>query len=220
MVTYLDVASKICHITRQPFNYELALRIVDSFKSMAANYIRRQASTYGVQSRFILSYIEELQPLVELYDNDTKEIPNYVKRAVVTKNLVFPSVNLPMATPFTAIKTLDGVTIPFKSNKYSAIGRHHGYYPKLSYSLYNGRIIIFSTYDNSEPSIGNIEIYSVFEDPAELLNRNSRTTDPLEVVIPIPIDYIEAITADLLKIEFGITPEDKSITEKPNTPQR
>ena len=216
MVTYFDVASSIMHITNRPFDLQLAIRITDSFKAIAANYIRRQCSTTGIKAWMKLSYFEDLMPSNKVI-LELENLPNYIKKSKITKNLVYPSVNIQMADPFITISSKDDIIIAYQESLTSHLGLHHKFYAKFNYTIYNGRIVVFSKLSDGEPALDSIKITSIFEDPAELLNRNSQTEDPLEVVIPIPIDYIEAIKAEILKVEFGILPKEDDLTLTPST---
>lgn len=215
MVTYLQVTSKILSIINKPFNLEVAARIVDSFKSLSAVYLRRQVATYGIDSKFKLTYeIELITPTIPL--NQT-----WLGKPKVSSNRIFPSINMQHSAPLIDVFTLDGVNVRHVPTKL-ILGRSHKFYGNLAYTLINQKLVLFDYVNGATPSIDKVLITSIFEDPADILLGNSWNLDDLEVVIPFPIDMIESITADILKTEFGImpTPNDVEISKPVNQQHR
>ena len=214
-VTYFQVSSQILASIRKPFDLETAARIVDSFKSFAVLYLRRQFGTYGIDSKYALSYLTDLKAITD------EEVLGVFKNAKITVNKIFKPANIQHSSPFLDVTDLTGLSLRYYSsypiNKFSS-----RFKPHYGYTLSDQKIIVFDTVNNAKPPIDKIIIKSVFEDPADILIKDITDMDDLQVEIPLPMDFVQSIIADILKVQFGMVPKEDNIeiTKEPEITTR
>lgn len=212
-ITLKILAEKVGLVLNQPFNHELKERVKNSFLSVLATYIRRSFETSGIDETLKVNYSLELEP----YDKIANEISAMLQQTISIRNInyklktvnkVLPSIRFRNDAPFTKVSTIDGAPIPYYNKFEIALNVNNKFVSTLTYTLDNGFIVVNSSAKDEKLKIKYINVESVFEDSAAVLNYYNDTVDNEDVVIPLPIDMIQSIFTEILKSEFGVTKQE------------